>query len=225
MTEKSSKAKRDEEKQEAQELDAASREALAAGASDVAEGLDALRAAEYLAQLSETVAAAGALDVAEGADMIAASDDIEALSAVVGLMSDDDLDRGMELARMAGELWTVSDVVALLDMPVLAAFLEQRGEWLQEIAVETILSFGATRAVAEAMGETGTRVAGLGADEVAEGVVRGVASGALATDSEALAEAGVALAAQGMVETAAAEAAAKAARELSGGAGEEEHEE
>jgi hypothetical protein len=157
--------------------------------------------------------------------MIAASDDIEALSAVVGLMSDDDLDRGMELARMAGELWTVSDVVALLDMPVLAAFLEQRGEWLQEIAVETILSFGATRAVAQAMGETGAKVAGLGAEEMLEGFARGMASDRLAADSEALAETGAALAAQGLIETAAAEAAAAAARQLSGDAGDEEAEE
>jgi hypothetical protein len=110
-------------------------------------------------------------------------------------------------------------------MPVLAAFLEQRGEWLQEIAVETILSFGATRAVAEAMGETGARVAGLGAEEMVEGVARGIASETLAVDSEALAEAGVALAAQGMVETAAAEAAAEAARELSADAAEEKPEE
>jgi hypothetical protein len=224
MTQESKNPEQTEETQEqpepftAQDLDAASRGVLAAGASDLTEGLDALRASEYMAQLSQTVAAAGVLDVAEGVELIAMSDDIEALGAVVGLMSEDDLEQGMELARMAGELWTASDVVALLDMPVLATFLEQRGEWLQEIAVDIILRAGSTSALAQAMGETGARVADLGAQEVTEGLVREAASSALATDSETLAEAGRDLAAKGLVETAVAEAAAAAARELSTGA-------
>ena len=66
--------------------------------------------------------------------------------AIVTLMSREELDRGLELARIAGEMWTVSDLAALLDMPMLADFLEERGMRLQEIAVDQLLRSTGTRA-------------------------------------------------------------------------------
>ena len=54
----------------AMEIAAAGREALEAGAIDMAEGLDAMREAECMAQLSESLAEAGATDLAQGANLI-----------------------------------------------------------------------------------------------------------------------------------------------------------
>ena len=158
---------------------------------DVTRGADGARTAEFMAQLSEIVAGAGATDVAQGAELLALSEDIQAMSAVVALMSTDDLDHGMELARIAGELWTASDVVALLDMPVLSDFLEQRGERLQQIAVDTIVRFGSTRALSKLVAETGATVGDMGTEEMAEGLTRSVASAAMAASSQEFAEAGV----------------------------------
>jgi len=118
--------------------------------------------------------------VAEGAELLAASEDLEAIGAVVGLMTEEDLEIGLEIARTAGELWAVSDVVELLEMPVLSAFLEQRGESLQEVAVEIILQAAGTRALSQVLGATSAKVGDLGAGEVAEGLVRGAASQAMA---------------------------------------------
>jgi len=58
--------------------------------------------------------------------MLLKGGDVKAMGAIVKLMSREELDRGLELARIAGELWTVSDVVGIMDMPVLAEFLEER---------------------------------------------------------------------------------------------------
>jgi len=54
-------------------------------------------------------------------------------------MSAEDLDRGLKLARLAGEFGAVSDVIALVQLPMLAALMERRGENLQNIAVVVIL--------------------------------------------------------------------------------------
>ena len=171
----------------AREIAAAGRATLAAGVSSVTRGVDALEVSERAALLSETVAAAGVADMAQGAELLAASDDLAVMSAVVAGMSSEDLERGMDLAAIYGELSVVGDVVAALDMPVLAAFLEDRGDWLREIAVDDLLRYGATRALSEAMEETGQEVAGLGSGEVAEGLVRLAASEEMAARSEALA--------------------------------------
>ena len=85
--------------------------------------------------LSEIVAVAGVVDVEEGVEMLIKGGDVKAMGAIVKLMSKEELERGLELARLAGELWTISDVAGVLDMPVLAEFLEERGMRLQEIAV------------------------------------------------------------------------------------------
>ena len=101
-------------------------------------------------------------DVAEGLEMLEASEDVDLMGAMVGLMSADDLERGLELARMAGELWTVSDVVDLFEMPVLSAFLEDRGEQLQKIAVDEILQAASNRALSHVMAATGAEIKELG---------------------------------------------------------------
>ena len=59
--------------------------------------------------------------------MLMKGGDVKAMGAIVGLMSKEELDRGMDLARLAGELAVVGDVVGILDMPVLAEFLAERG--------------------------------------------------------------------------------------------------
>ena len=56
-------------------------------------------------------------------------------------------------------------------MPVLAAFLEDKGNLLRVFAVDSIKRAGAARA-AHAMSETGARVGDMGANEVAEGLIR-----------------------------------------------------
>ena len=118
------------------------------------------------------------------------------MGAIVKLMSKEELERGLELARLAGELWTVSDVVGLLDMPVLAEFLEERGSRLQDIAVDQLLRYTGTRALAGAIKEAGEDIEAMGEDEVVEGMVRGAVSEAAAERSAELSAASDALAAQ-----------------------------
>ena len=124
------------------------------------------------------------------------------------------LERGLELARLAGELWAVSDVVDLMEMPVLSAFLEDRSEQLQEIAMDEILQAAGERALSHLMAATGAEIRELGANEVAEGVVRGVAAAAMADRAEELAEAGAVLAEEGLEELAVADAAGDVAQDL-----------
>ena len=117
------------------------------------------------------------------------------MGAIVSLMSKEELERGLELGRLAGELWTVSDVVDMLDMPVLAEFLDERGMRLQEIAVDQLLRYTGTRALAGAIKETGKEIEAMGEQEVAEGAVRMAVSEAAAERSQELSMASDALAA------------------------------
>ena len=94
------------------------------------------------------------------------------MGAIVGLMSRGDLEHGMELARLAGELAAVGDVVDLLDMPVLAEFLGERGMHLQEIAVEQMIRAVGTRALAGAIKAAGKDIEAMGEQELTEGAVR-----------------------------------------------------
>jgi hypothetical protein len=112
------------------------------------------------------------------------------MSAMVGLMSAGDLESGLEVARTAGELWAMSDVVDLMEMPVIATFLESRGESLQDVAVDIILQAAATRGLSNIMAAKGKSIAEMGAEEVAEGIVRMTASEAMAERSKELAAAG-----------------------------------
>ena len=133
---------------------------------------------------------------------------------IVSAISEEDLGYGMDLAAIAGQLWTVSDVVAALGMPVLADFLEVKGEELQNIAVETLLRFGATRALADNMGKTSSKVGELGAEEVVEGATRLGISDEMAARSDELAKTSADLTAQGLAQMAAASGMRDAAEVL-----------
>ncbi|MBK8048289.1 MAG: hypothetical protein IPK16_14910 [Anaerolineales bacterium] len=146
------------------------------GASDLTRAEDAALVAARVAQLSQVVGAAGEADIAQGAEMLATSEDIDVMAAVVGLMGEEDLERGLELARLSGELETVGEVMERMGMPVLAAFLADRGEILQDIAVEVVLRLGSTRALAQALAASGSDLRALGENEVGEGLVRMVAA-------------------------------------------------
>ena len=98
------------------------------GASDLTRAADAALVAERVQQLSDVVSMAGVMDVEEGVDMLMKGGDVRTMGAIVGLMSREELDRGMELARLAGELSVAGDVVDMLEMPVLAEFLADRGD-------------------------------------------------------------------------------------------------
>ncbi len=204
----------------AQRLDDASEAAAAGqalgamGVSDVTRGQEYLFASERAALLSQVVAQAGVQDLGQGASMLAASDDLDVISAIVAGISADDLEDAMDLAAIAGQLSVTGDVVAGLDMPVLAAFLDDRGSWLREIAVDTVLRFGAGRALSDALAETGLDIEALGTGEVSEGLTRMAASGMMAVHSDQVGETGAELVAEGLVEMAAADAMAEASEEL-----------
>ena len=135
----------------------AGRAALVSGVSDVTHGVDQMIVADKLAMLSDVVGAAGALDVAEGIDALAASEDIEVQTAVVAALSAGDVARAMELGAVSGQLAVAADIVAARDMPVLAAFLEDKGNLLRKFAVDSAMRSGATRALAQAMSATGSQ--------------------------------------------------------------------
>jgi hypothetical protein len=151
------------------------------------------------------VGAAGVNDISQGAELLAASEDLEVLSALIDGMSVEDLEEGMDLAAISGQMAVAAEVMAELDMPIMAWFLEDRADWLREIAVDNLFRYGATRALSDAMAETGLQVAGLGADEVEEGVARMAASDGMAAVSAEWAEAGARKAVEGLAEMAAAE--------------------
>jgi hypothetical protein len=150
------------------------------------------------------VASAGVADVAEGAAILAASEDVSVLSAMVGLMSVEDLDHGLELARLSGELQAVGQVINLLQMPVLSAFLAARGGRLQEMAVEQIRQSGSTHSLARALTATGQKIAGMGENEIVEGIARLAVSEGMAERSALLSTEGALLAAKGMEQMVAA---------------------
>jgi hypothetical protein len=140
------------------------------------------------------------VDLAQGAELLAKSEDVAALSAVVGLMGVDDLERGLQLARLAGELEAVGNVVERMVMPVLAGFLFDRGEQLQEIAADTIVRAAGSRALSQVIAAKGLEIEEMGVEEAAEGLTRLAASEALAERSEELAAAGVVLGMEGVAE-------------------------
>ena len=152
--------------------------------------------------------------MAEGAELLATSEDIEVQGAIVGALAEEDLGQGMEIAAIAGQLFAVSEIVDALDMPVLAAFLDDKGQDLHELAIDAIFRYGATRALSEAVSETGMHVGEMGVLEVVEGVEELVAAEGMAYRSDELAEAGLEQTAQGLVEMAAAEGMREASEEL-----------
>jgi hypothetical protein len=155
--------------EEAGEAEAESQLASVADMSALNRGLEDLGVAERVAVLSEAVAKAGVTDVLEGAEMLAASEDVAAQSAVVGLLADEDLADAMDIAAISGQLFAVSELLEAIAMPVLAAFLEEKGEELHDIAVDSIFRYNAARSVGEAMAGTGADIGAMGEREIAEG--------------------------------------------------------
>jgi hypothetical protein len=103
-------------------------------------------------------------------------------------MSAADLERGLKIARIAGELRAVSDVIDLLKLPVLSAFLQSRGEELRLTAVDVMLESVGARALSAALSDEVEHVAGMGAEEAAEGFARMAMSAGLAAGSDELAD-------------------------------------
>jgi hypothetical protein len=170
--------------------------------------------ADRVAKLSDVVAAAGVTDMAEGAEILSTSEDVNTLSAMVGLMGAEDLEHGLALARLAGEMWIVGDVTDMMQMPVISAFLEERGFMLQDMAIEQILQAASAKSLSEIMAATGDRIADYGLREAAEGAVRLAVSEGMAETSEEMAEAGVVMAAKGAAEVADAIETERVAKEI-----------
>ena len=176
--------------------------------------MDAEHAARLAGKLGEAVANAGARDMSQAADLLAESEDLAVQSAIVSAMSAADLDRGMELASVAGQLEAASDMMGTLGMPVLAAFLDAKGEQVKRVAVNMLLRAGATRALGAAIAETGVEVGELGADEFAKGITRLAQAQAIESQSQQLAQAGAELTEQGVAEMAVSQEARQAAQEM-----------
>src|SRR5215831_1033279 len=171
----------------ARDADAASRLLLAAGVRDMTHADDVKNVANRVGALSQVVALAGARDLAHGADLLEAATDVEIMSALVGTMSRSDLERGMELARLSGEFQAVGRIVKRLQMRILSAYLLDRAVLMSDMAVRTMVRGAGTRALATALAVTGADIGELSASDVAMGITRMAASGAMADASKELA--------------------------------------
>jgi hypothetical protein len=194
-------------------LEDLAQEGIAQGVAEVQRGADLNVVAQQVGRISEIVAEAGARDIAEGIDMLAAANDVQVTAALVGVLSLADLDRGMVLARMAGEMAVAGQLVRVLQMPILSAFLDNRGSQLNGMAVAAVLRASATRALAAATAATGKNLAELSANEVAEGIVRLASADTAAEVSAAMKAAGEANQAAGVDALARAEVSDQLARE------------
>jgi hypothetical protein len=101
----------------------------------------------------------------------------------------------------------------VLQMPVLAEFLADRGERLQDIAVDQLLRFTSTRALAGAIKEAGRDIEAMGENEIAEGQLRVAVAGVAAERSAELSAASDALAGEAVDELTTAAIAREVARE------------
>ena len=196
----------------AQGLTSASFQVSASAIRDATRADDVAVMAKRIGQLGEIVGDAGARDAAEGIAMLVASDNIEAISAMVGMMSVADLERGMELARLSGEMRVAGQIVTRLKMPVLAAFLGDRSERLNNCAINDVVRSSATRVVATALIATGADIRGLSEQEIAEGVVRMALESAMTERADDLAADAALQSVQSKDKLAAAEELGSAAR-------------
>jgi hypothetical protein len=117
------------------------------------------------------------------------------------------------VARVSGELATASAVVDRMGMPILAAFLADRGDKLQDVAVDVILRLGAMRALAQGLAASGAKLGEMGTNEAAEGMIRLAAAGKAAEASDALSRAGAELSVRGAEELVVASAARDIAKD------------
>ncbi len=125
-----------------------------------------------MAELSDVVAIAGGLDLAQGSEALAAAQDIELQSDAVAALSSDDLERSMALGAIAGQIAVASEIVYSMQMPELAIFLPDKGDELHALAVDGVKRFGFSRVLAESMLETSNQIGVLGANEMLEGMAR-----------------------------------------------------
>lgn len=125
-----------------------------------------------MAELSDVVGFAGEQDVAQGSEALAAAQEIEVGSDIVAALSSDDLDRSMALGAIAGQIGVASEIVYSLQMPELGAFLRTKSEELHAVAVADVKRFGVTRALSAAMAESSNQIGALGANEMLEGMAR-----------------------------------------------------
>jgi hypothetical protein len=183
-------------------------------ANRLTRGEDALYLARRRAAQGDLEAAAGANDLLQGADMLSASEDIDSLTTVVHSINEEDLDDAMEIGAISGELAVLSDVLASLEMETISEFLLDRSQRLRELSVDNIMRYGALRALAHALDETGDKVAELGTAEMAEGEARLNLADAVVANSEAMAIAGEEMIAEGLATLAAAQGALDAGAEL-----------
>ncbi|MEZ4519951.1 MAG: hypothetical protein R3C44_25035 [Chloroflexota bacterium] len=107
-------------------------------------------------------------------------------------------------SRLSGELMVLADVVAEMEQTIIADFLYDRSERLRELASDNIIRFGSLRALSEAIEETGSDIAELGDNEVAEGVARLDLAEAARSASNAMANTGESMIAEGLATLAAA---------------------
>jgi hypothetical protein len=147
-----------------------------AEADEPAEELDQMLVAERVADLGGAAAKAGLADILEGAEMLAASEDIAVESAIAGLIGDEDLAEAMDIAAISGQLFAVSELLEAIDMPVLASFLEAKGEELHDIAVDNIFRYSTARALSDSMAETGAELDEMAEQEMAEGAAQVVSA-------------------------------------------------
>jgi hypothetical protein len=146
--------------------------------------------ADAMAFVGDLMGAAGDNDLAQGAEALAAAQQIEMQSDAVAALSSNDLDRSMKLGAIAGQLGVASEIAYGLQVPELAAFLRTKGEELHAIAVEGVQRFGVTRALSAVMIETSNQIGVLGANEMLEGLARQeAADAAIAASNEFLAAA------------------------------------
>jgi hypothetical protein len=97
---------------------------------------------------------------------------------------------------------------------VLSAFLQRRGGRLHEMSVEQIRGAASMRSLSRAMASTGQKIAGMGENEMAEGVVRLAVSQGMAEKSDALTKESELHAVRGMNKVAVAAEADQVARSV-----------
>ena len=188
----------------------------AMGAADLTSGEDRLEAAAALGDLSDIAEGEAVADTIRGAATLEAAEETADVSALVAAVSADNLDRGMFLASLSGQLGVAANVVELMRMPVLAAFLDVKGQQLRGLAVNEIGRAMAAAALAEGMDALSNRLAAIGLSEIAEGISEGEAADALLDARDDAVAAGMQSAAAGVAELSAAQAGARATRQLAG---------
>ena len=116
---------------------------------------------------------------------------------MIPLITENRLASGVQVARTAGDLWAASDIVALMEMPVLAGFLESRGERLRQVAADVLQRAGQAGAFMQGQDSVGAGLTRLTSRENAEELARRMAAESAAERIEEVALAGAGLMSEG----------------------------